>query len=80
MSSLFSAFPYGKGIPVATSAKERGAAGGRARAERLSPERRREIASLGHLAGSVKAVVDRAPELTLEQIEQLRAALDGMTR
>lgn len=61
--------------------QEWGREGGQARAENLSPARRREIARQAHLAGAVKAVVDRAPELTPEQTAKLRAvfasAADG---
>jgi hypothetical protein len=38
-----------------------------------TPERRREIARLGHLTSAVNAVVDRASELTPEQFSRLRA-------
>lgn len=38
-----------------------------------TPERRREIASQGHLAASVAAVVNRAPDLTPDQLARLRA-------
>lgn len=47
----------------------------------LSAAQRIERARKAHLAGAVNsvitAVVDRAPELTPEQIERLRAAFSG---
>ena len=55
------------------SASERASLGGKARAEKLSPERRREIAQKAYIASAVKAVVDRAPELTPEQVRVLRS-------
>ncbi len=39
---------------------------------RKTPEQRREHARRMHLAGAVKAVVARAPELTDEQVAKLR--------
>ncbi|MEV0898370.1 hypothetical protein [Actinoplanes sp. NPDC049802] len=62
------------------STKERGALGGRARSEKLTPEQRREQARRAHLAGAVKAVVDRAPELTPEQVSKLRTLFGGAVR
>jgi hypothetical protein len=62
------------------SVKERGARGGRARAERLTPERRSEIARQAHLASAVAAVVKRAPELTAEQVARLRAIFGSARR
>ncbi len=52
---------------------ERGHLGGLKRAAVLNPEQRRKVASSGHLAASVSAVVNRAPELTPEQFSRLRA-------
>lgn len=62
------------------SRQERGAIGGRRRAENLTPERRKEIASKAHLASAVKAVVDRAPELSEDQIAVLRRVFGGAAR
>ncbi|GAA4576918.1 hypothetical protein GCM10023176_49420 [Micromonospora coerulea] len=55
------------------SNKERATIACRARNEKLSPERRREIARTAHLASAVNAVVNRAPELSPEQVAKLRA-------
>ena len=60
-----------------TTHAERGAAGGRARAETLSPDRRREIGQRGHLAGAVGTIVRRVGELTGDQRERLARALRG---
>lgn len=60
-------------VTMPRSATERASIGGKARAAQLSPERRREIARQGYIAAAVKAVVDRAPELTPEQFNKLRA-------
>ena len=38
-----------------------------------TPEQRSAIASRAHLAASVSAVVSRAPELTNDQVDRLRA-------
>lgn len=62
------------------STKECAASGGRARAQNLTPERRKEIARKGHLAAAVKAVVDRAPELSPEQVAKLRTVFGGGIR
>lgn len=51
---------------------ERGRMGGKARVANQTPEQRRELASRAHLAMAVKAVVDRAPELTPDQLDRLR--------
>lgn len=53
--------------------ERRGSAGGRARAAKLSPERRTEIARKASLAAAVAGVVARAPELSAEQVAKLRA-------
>jgi len=58
-------------MPMSTV--ERASIGARARAEKLSPERRKEIAQRAYLASAVAAVVNRAPELTTEQVAKLRA-------
>jgi hypothetical protein len=39
----------------------------------LNREQRRERARNAHLAGAVNAVVNRAPELSAEQVAKLRA-------
>ena len=59
---------------------EYGRIGGKTAAARMTPEQRRERARNAHLASAVKAVVDRAPELTPEQIDRLRAILGGAVR
>lgn len=59
------------------STTERASKAGRARAENLTPERRKEIARSAYLTGAVKAVVDRAPELSPEQAAKLRAVFCG---
>jgi hypothetical protein len=41
----------------------------------MTPEQRRELARKGHLSGAVKAVVDRAPELSEDQLARIRAVL-----
>lgn len=65
-------------MPQRTQA-ENGRIGGHKRAASLTPARRKEIARTAHLASAVKAVVDRAPELTPEQVAKLRAAFASMT-
>ncbi|MFG1871893.1 hypothetical protein [Micromonospora arborensis] len=52
---------------------DRGRTGGRTAAARMTPEQRRERARKAHLASAVAAVVNRAPELTTEQVAKLRA-------
>jgi hypothetical protein len=53
--------------------ERRGSAGGRARAAKLTPERRKQIASGAHLASAVATIVNRAPELSSDQVIKLRA-------
>ncbi|NBE84585.1 hypothetical protein [Micromonospora rubida] len=48
--------------------------------QRTTPEWRRERARKAHLAAAVKAVVERAPELTPEQTAKLRAIFGGAAR
>jgi hypothetical protein len=73
--------PRGSGIRLlelavpSMSHAERGRLGGLKRAYRQSPEERHEQARRMHLAGAVKAVVDRAPELTPGQRARIRAIL-----
>lgn len=55
------------------SMSQRGAIGGRVRADSQTPEQRRELARKAYLAGAVNAVVARAPELSQEQTARLRA-------
>lgn len=38
-----------------------------------SPEQRKEVSRRAHLVASVNAVVNRAPELTADQVARLRA-------
>lgn len=59
---------------------ERASLAGRARAESQTPEQRKELARKAYLIGAVNAVVDRAPELTPEQIDRLRAVFGGAAR
>lgn len=59
-------------MPKRTAA-ENGRIGGHKRAESLTPARRKEIARTAHLASAVSAIVDRAPELTEDQVAKLRA-------
>ncbi|PYC75216.1 hypothetical protein C7C45_04935 [Micromonospora arborensis] len=47
--------------------------GARTLTERTTPEWRRERARNAHLAAAVNAVVERAPELTPDQVARLRA-------
>lgn len=44
-------------------------------AAQRTPARRKEIARKGYLASCVAVIVDRAPELTPEQAERIRAVL-----
>ncbi|MFJ1538665.1 hypothetical protein ACIODS_09000 [Micromonospora chalcea] len=55
------------------SVRERTSKAGRASAAALTPEQRKERASRAHLASAVAAVVNRAPELTPDQVARLRA-------
>ncbi|MFC3500820.1 hypothetical protein ACFOOK_07550 [Micromonospora krabiensis] len=52
---------------------ERGRLGSVATVARTTPEQRREIARKAHLASAVNAVVNRAPELSADQVAKLRA-------
>ena len=52
---------------------ERGRIGGLAANAKRSPEQRHELARHAYLAGAVKAVVSRAPELSPDQRARLRA-------
>jgi hypothetical protein len=54
---------------------ERGRLGGLKRAYSQTAEQRHEQARKLYLAGAVKAVVDRAPELTDDQRAKIRAIL-----
>jgi hypothetical protein len=62
-------------VPMSTT--ERARIAGRARAEKLSPQRRREIARQGHLASAVSAILARASELSGDDIAQLRTVLSA---
>jgi hypothetical protein len=55
-----------------TEARRRG---GLARAASTTPEQRREIARKARFAAVVNEIVDRAPELSPEQADRLRAVL-----
>lgn len=65
---------------MAMSTKERASIAGKARAAKLSPERRSEIASKAHLAAAIATIVKRAPELTEDQIAILRPIFSGGAR
>jgi hypothetical protein len=54
-----------------------GAQGGRTRAANLTKEQRTEGARKAHLASAVAAIVRRTSELTPDQLDRLRATLDG---
>lgn len=43
----------------------------------MTPEQRTERARKAHLASAVNAVVNRAPELTPDQVAKLRAVFAG---
>lgn len=45
--------------------------------ERTTPEWRKERAQKAYLTGAVNAIVNRAPQLTPEQVAKLRAVLGG---
>jgi hypothetical protein len=60
---------------VPMSHAERGRLGGLKRAYSQTSEQRHEQARKLYLAGAVKAVVDRAPELTDDQRARIRAIL-----
>lgn len=57
------------------STTERASIAAHARAASLTPEQRKAASRKAYLAGAVKAVVGRAPELSPEQITKLRAVL-----
>jgi hypothetical protein len=58
-------------MPMSTN--ERGALGGRARADSLSPERRSEISRKAYLRSLVSATVKYASEFTDEDFTVLKA-------
>jgi hypothetical protein len=58
---------------VALSHAERGQIGGRKHQASLTPEQRQESMRKARLAAAVKAVVDRAQELTPDQVQRLRS-------
>jgi hypothetical protein len=62
-------------LAVPMSHAERGRLGGLKRAYSQTAEQRHEQARKLYLAGAVKAVVDRAPELTDDQRAKIRAIL-----
>ena len=62
------------------NSKERAASAGRARQASMTPEQRSEHGRRAYLAGAVKAVVDRAPELSPEQVAKLRTLFGGAVR
>lgn len=62
------------------SPRERGVLAGYARAASLTPEQRKTASRKAYLAGAVNAVVNRAPELSDEQVARLRAVLCPVTQ
>jgi hypothetical protein len=60
-------------LAMPMSHAERGRLGGLKRAHSQTAEQRHEQAKKLYLAGAVKAVVDRAPELTDDQRARIRA-------
>ena len=58
-------------MPMSTIERARIAA--RASAAAKTPEQRKAHSRKAYLAGAVNAIVSRAPELTTEQTERLRA-------
>jgi hypothetical protein len=62
---------------VPMSHAQRGRLGGLKRAYSQTAEQRQEQARKLYLAGAIKAVVDRAPELTDEQRARIRAILQA---
>ena len=62
-------------MPEHMTVSEAGRRGGYARAAALTPQQRHQAARAARLARTVKAVVDRAPELTEDQKQAIRAAL-----
>lgn len=62
------------------SRSDAGRRGALAVAERMTPEQRRARARKAHLASAVSAVVNRAPDLSVEQTEKLRAIFGGAAR
>lgn len=62
---------------MAMTHRDRARLAGQARQASMSPEQRTALGSRGYLASAVTAVVDRANELTEEQLTRLRAVLCG---
>jgi hypothetical protein len=58
---------------VTLSHADRGRLGAEAAAAKRTPAQRREIARHAYLTGAVNSVVDRAPDLTPDQLARLRA-------
>jgi hypothetical protein len=62
-------------MPEIMTVAEAGRRGGHARAAAMTPEERQQAARAARLARTVKSIVDRAPELTEDQKQAIRAAL-----
>ncbi|GAA1649189.1 hypothetical protein GCM10009679_62910 [Saccharothrix algeriensis] len=60
-------------MPTPLSHAERGRLGAAKTHAGRSPEERKEHARRAYLVGAVRTVVDRAPELTDDQMARLRA-------
>lgn len=58
---------------------ERGRIGGQALQASRTPEQRKESMRKARLSAAVKAVVDRAPELSPDQVDRLRAVFAPAT-
>ena len=65
-------FPYRRESVPRLSHAERGRLGALSANSKRTAEQRHELASRAHLAASVAAVVNRAPELTPDQLARLR--------
>lgn len=63
-------------MPLTTAERAaHGRRGAQLQSARMTPQERTERACKAHLASAVNAVVNRAPELTQEQLTRLRAVL-----
>lgn len=60
--------------------QERASLGGFAAALSMSPEQKRERARKAHFTSAVNSVVNRAPELSPEQLDRLQEALTPLFR
>ena len=57
------------------SPSDAGRMGGKATAQRMTPEQRKARATKASIAAAIATIVKRAPELTEDQIAALRSAL-----